>query len=312
MPLKVFFEVVEIRTKLASLFPFLIGVLFSLAYYQAIQWGYTLLFFLGMVAFDMATTAINNYMDFQKAKSDRYKYQDNIIGSSGIAPTKVRNLILLLISFTAVVGLVLTLQTGWLLFVMGGICCFIGVFYTFGPVALSRMPLGEVFSGGTMGLGIFAIVVYINTFEQKLFYLSLADGQFALTGSIWAVAALVIASLPLVFTIANIMLANNLCDLDQDIENQRFTLPYYIGRKQAVRLFDLLMYSCYAVILLGLLVRIYEWPILVVFFSLPLVYKQLKLFNKEQIKRSTFVVSIRNLLLFNGSYALGLLLSILS
>lgn len=310
MPLKVFFEVVEIRTKLASLFPFLIGVLFSLAFYQEIQWGYTLLFFLGMVAFDMATTAINNYMDFQKAKSDSYKYQENIIGSSGIAPTKVRNLILLLIGFTAVVGIVLTIQTGWLLLIMGGICCFIGIFYTFGPVPLSRMPLGEVFSGFTMGLGIFGIVVYINTFEQKLFYLSLSDGQFALTGSIWSVAALVIASLPLVFTIANIMLANNLCDLDQDIENQRFTLPYYIGRKPAVRLFDLLMYGCYVVILLGLALGIYEWPILVVFFSLPLVYKQLKLFNKEQVKRSTFVVSIRNLLLFNGSYALGLLLSI--
>ena len=32
----------------------------------------------------MATTAINNYMDFKKAKSDVYKYEENIIGQSGV------------------------------------------------------------------------------------------------------------------------------------------------------------------------------------------------------------------------------------
>ena len=70
MSLNVFLKVVEIQTKLASLFPFIIGVLFSMTYFGEVQWGNTLVFFIGMVVFDMATTAINNYMDFKKAKSD--------------------------------------------------------------------------------------------------------------------------------------------------------------------------------------------------------------------------------------------------
>ena len=42
------------------------------------------LFFIGMLVFDLATTAINNYMDYQKAHSKTYKYQENVIGRTGI------------------------------------------------------------------------------------------------------------------------------------------------------------------------------------------------------------------------------------
>jgi 1,4-dihydroxy-2-naphthoate octaprenyltransferase len=313
MSLKVFLKVVEIQTKLASLFPFAIGVLFSIAYFKQFQLGYTLLFFIGMVVFDMATTAINNYMDFKKAKSTVYKYEENIIGSSGVSPELVRNMILGMIAFTAIIGIFLTVKTGWLFLVLGGICCFIGVFYTFGPIPLSRMPLGEVFSGFTMGLGIFAMTIYLNVMSNRPFYLSFdwQKGNFALVGNFWTVLAVVLASLPMVFTIANIMLANNLRDLDTDIENHRYTLVYYIGRKQGVMLFQLMMLACYLVILIGLLVGVYRWPILIVFLSLLPIRKNLQLFKEELPHPKSFGYSIKNLILFNGSYLLGLLLIII-
>jgi 1,4-dihydroxy-2-naphthoate octaprenyltransferase len=169
MTRKIFFDLVEIRTKLASFFPFLIAVLFTNTYFHSFHWGKTLCFFFGMIAFDMATTAINNYMDFRKAHSEEYKYQENIIGKAQLSERTVVMIIFGLIGFSAIVGITLAIQTGWLLLVMGCACCFIGVFYTFGPIPLSRMPLGEVFSGVTMGLGIFAITVYLNTYDKKLF-----------------------------------------------------------------------------------------------------------------------------------------------
>ena len=155
MTRKSFFDLVEIRTKLASLFPFLIAVLFTNSYFHSFHLGKTLFFFFGMLAFDMATTAINNYMDFRKAHSEEYKYQENVIGKDQLSERTVVLIIFALIGFAAIVGLTLAVQTGWLLLVMGCACCFIGVFYTFGPIPLSRMPLGEVFSGVTMGLGDF-------------------------------------------------------------------------------------------------------------------------------------------------------------
>lgn len=312
MSIKTFLDLVEIRTKLASFFPFLIGVLFSLSYFHTINWQYTLIFFIGMLAFDMATTAINNYMDFRKAKSTEYKYQENIVGRAHLAESLVQKIIFTLIGIAFVVGCYLSLKTGWLLLVMGCVCCFIGVFYTFGPVPLSRMPLGELFSGVTMGLGIFAMVIYINIFQQKVLYLTIdwQKGLFALNGHIWSVVAVIWASLPMIFTIANIMLANNLCDLDQDIENHRYTLPYYIGRKNGLLLFRFLMLACYVVIVIGWLFHIYHWSILLCLLTFPLIRKNLQIFHRKQIKRETFSISIKNLIIFNMTYAIALLISL--
>ena len=58
MSLRSFFDLVEIKTKIASFFPFVIGCLFSLTYFGQFHWQYTLLFFVGMLIFDMTTTAI--------------------------------------------------------------------------------------------------------------------------------------------------------------------------------------------------------------------------------------------------------------
>lgn len=306
-----FFDLVEIRTKLASLFPFLIAVLFTNTYFHSFHWGKTLFFFFGMLAFDMATTAINNYMDFRKAHSEEYKYQENVIGKDQLSERTVVLIIFGLIGFAAIVGITLAVQTGWLLLVMGCACCFIGVFYTFGPIPLSRMPLGEVFSGVTMGLGIFAITIYLNTYDKRLFFMELDLKHFALTGSTTAALAVVWASLPLIVTIANIMLANNISDLEQDIANHRYTLPFYLGKRNAVILFNLLMYSSYAAILIGMIAGIYQWPILLTFVSLVKVYPQTKTFTKEQIKSKTFAMSIKNLVTFNSCYALGLLVTLL-
>lgn len=312
MSLKVFLEVVEIKTKIASLFPFLIGVLFSINFFHQINVLNTVLFFIGMLIFDLTTTAINNYMDFEKAKSQEYKFQQNVIGREGLKPSMIRNMILGMLAFVLVMGILLTIRTGWLLFVMGFICCFIGVFYTYGPVPLSRMPLGEVFSGVTMGLGIFAMVVYVNTMDPTIFYLSLqlGKGSFALTGNIWQIFAMVWASLPLIFTIANIMLANNLRDLETDIQNHRYTLVYYIGRETGIRLFSVLMYGCYAVLLIGVLARVFDWPVLLALLTFPKVQSHLRAHRKELPHPHSFVYSLKNMVLFNSAYAAGLLLSI--
>ncbi|MDN6621761.1 MAG: UbiA family prenyltransferase, partial [Lactococcus sp.] len=226
MSFSTFLNLVEIKTKLASFFPFVIGVLFSISYFGQIHWINTLIFFCGMLTFDMATTAINNYMDFKKAKSDVYKYEENIIGQLDLSLGLVRWLIFAMIGFTLVTGLYLTTQAGWLFMLIGGMCCFIGIFYTYGPIPLSRMPLGELFSGFTMGLGIFLLVLCVNVIQNPPFYLQVnfRTGLFHLDGNIWSIAAIILAALPLVASIANVMLANNLRDLDLDIKNHRYTL----------------------------------------------------------------------------------------
>lgn len=311
MTMKVFFELVEIRTKLASLFPFLVGLLFSAFFFGQVNGEKMILFFLAMLVFDMATTAINNLMDFKKAKNDDYQENTNILGVAKLSEKKVSYLIYSMITFSSLVGLYLTYKTSLLLLAMGGLCFLIGIFYTFGPVPLSRMPLGEIFSGVTMGFGIFFITIYLNIFDLGILDFIIRDGQILLHIQIKALIAIIWASVPMIFTIANIMLANNLCDLEQDISNHRYTLPYYIGRENGVKLFQLLMYSCYAFIIGGVILGFYHWAMLVVLLTFPKINQNVKIFSEKQEKATTFSISIKNLIMFNGAQVIGLLISLL-
>ena len=119
MSVKTFLDLVEIKTKLASLTPFVIGVLFTLSYFNEFHVGNTIIFFIGMLCFDMATTAINNYMDFIKAKSEEYKYMENVVGRDHIPEKLVQQIIFGLIFVAFLVGMYLSFKTGWLLLVMG-------------------------------------------------------------------------------------------------------------------------------------------------------------------------------------------------
>lgn len=310
MTVKVFLELVEIRTKLASLFPFVIGWLFSLYYFEQVNIENMILFFAAMLSFDMATTAINNLMDYKKAHDNEYQKTMNIVGVAGLNVKHVSWLICGMIAFSSVIGLILTYRTSLLLLMMGGLCFLIGIFYTFGPVPLSRMPLGEMFSGVTMGFGIFFITIYLNIAHLDIITFVWQGNLIGLYGNVFQLVAIVWASLPLIFTIANIMLANNLCDLDQDVKNHRYTLPFYLGRENGIRLFNVLMYGCYATIIIGIIFGVYHWVMCVVLLTLPKINANTQLFTQKQIKSETFSVSIKNLILFNGAQIIGLLLSI--
>ena len=58
-----FLGYVEIKTKITSIFAFLMTLSFLFYIEQPIVLSRTLLFFAGMFLFDLTTTAINNYID---------------------------------------------------------------------------------------------------------------------------------------------------------------------------------------------------------------------------------------------------------
>ena len=86
-----------------------------------------------MICFDMATTVMNNLMDYVKAKNSDYRDNHNVIGTSTITVKKAWQVFGGLFAVAAVVGIILVARTNILLLIVGAICFFIGVFYTFGP-----------------------------------------------------------------------------------------------------------------------------------------------------------------------------------
>ncbi|WP_112179180.1 1,4-dihydroxy-2-naphthoate polyprenyltransferase [Paraliobacillus zengyii] len=310
MSISTFLKLVEIQTKIASVFPFLIGCLFVYYRYDTFQPLNTAIFFVAMLSFDLTTTAINNYMDFRKASSESYRENHNVIGQYKIREIVVIITILSLLTLATGLGIWLVFRTDLFVLLVGMVCFAIGIFYTFGPIPLSRMPLGELFSGVSMGFGIVFLSVYVNAFDQGILHLLWEGRTVLFEADILLLLEIMLVSFPCMFTIANLMLANNICDLKEDIANHRFTLPYYIGKKYAVWLFNGLYFLSFLAILVAVILGLLP-PIVIIalLVSYP-VYQLVRKFNRKQIKSETFSVAIKNLVLVNGSVVTMLMISI--
>ncbi len=304
-------ELVELRTKIASVIPFVVGLLYSIWTFGNFNVVNMVLFFIGMVCFDMATTVMNNLMDYVKAKNETYRQEENIIGTSSLTVKQATMIFGGLVGVATLIGIILVVRTNIILLFVGMLCFVIGIFYTFGPIPISRMPLGEVLSGVTMGFGIFWIVIFLNAPEASFAWMGLEQGMLVVRLALIDHFKVALLSLPLVCTIANIMLSNNLCDLETDITNHRYTLVYYIGKPAALKLYQGLYLISFVAMVLAIVYRIA--PILMLgtlVVGIP-VYKNSQLFLQKQEKRTTFVLAIKNMLMIHVVQMVLLLISVI-
>jgi 1,4-dihydroxy-2-naphthoate octaprenyltransferase len=298
--LKRFLNYVEIRTKITSTFTFLLTLALLVYKKQAIHWGLTLLFFGAMFLFDLTTTAINNYID-TKNNSQKLQFKRRT----------ALNIIYVLFGISTALGLYLAYLTGIVILIAGGICFLCGVFYTYGPVPISRQPLGEFLSGLFYGLLIPFIILYIN--EPAGYFLSLNVNfkTISLVLENRPILVLLLFSVIPFCTTANIMLANNICDLEKDITVKRHTLPYYIGVKKALYLYAGLYYLTYAATAAMVLFKILPPICLVTLLTIIPVQKNIKRFFKKQEKETTFIMAIRNFILIMGANTVMIFISAL-
>ena len=304
-------ELVELRTKIASVIPFVVGLLYSIWTFGNFNAVNMALFFIGMVCFDMATTVMNNLMDYVKAKNETYRQEENIIGTSSLTVKQATMIFGSLVGVATIIGIILVVRTNVILLFVGILCFVIGIFYTFGPIPISRMPLGEVLSGVTMGFGIFWIVIFLNTPETSFAWMGLEEGMLVVRLALLDHFKVVLLSLPLVCTIANIMLSNNLCDLETDITNHRYTLVYYIGKATALKLYKGLYLVSFIAMVLAVVFKIA--PILMIgtlVVGIP-VYKNIQLFIQKQEKRTTFALAIKNMLMIHIMQVVLLVISVI-
>ena len=292
-----FFDYIEIKTKITSTFAFLMTMAYLFYIKQSINLELTLVFFVAMFIFDLSTTAINNYID---TKTN----QQILVYTRKTA----KNIIFILLGISTALGLYLAFRTDIIIFIIGAISFACGIFYTFGPVPISRQPLGEVFSGLFYGLFIPFILLYINMPVNT--FLSLKMNLVTISLDIFVVPILTVLLLSIapICTTANIMLANNICDLERDVAVKRYTLPYYLGHK-SVYLFAVLNYSAYFGILLMVAFKILSPLCLLSLLTIFPVQRNINTFLKIQDKETTFICSIKNYVIIMGSIALVIFVS---
>lgn len=297
--MKRFFGYIELRTKITSLFAFLMTVAFLLYHNDTINWRLTLIFFASMLLFDLTTTAINNYIDTRtNGQTLQYRRSTALI------------LILILLGISASLGIYLAILTDVVVLLAGGMCFLCGVFYTYGPVPISRQPLGELLSGLFYGLLIPFILLYINLPRGALLILDYNLQTVTLQIKVVPILSLLLLSAPPFCTTANIMLANNICDVEKDLAVRRHTLPYYIGER-ALYLFAVLYYIAYLAIIIMILSRIISPLCLLILPTLLPVQKNINRFLKKQEKKTTFLLAVKNYVIIMGSLTLLIFLSII-
>ncbi|MFD1776815.1 1,4-dihydroxy-2-naphthoate polyprenyltransferase [Paenibacillus rhizophilus] len=312
MNVKSFLKLVEIQTKVASVIPLTMGTLYALYRFEHFYtWRFALML-VSLLSFDMATTAVNNYYDFKKAsRTHGYGYEThNAIVAHKLKESVVVGVIVLLLLLAAGCGLLLVAQTGLLVFLLGGLSFLIGILYSFGPVPISRMPLGELFSGLFMGFVIIFISAYIHT-DDMLAVLTLERGWVHFQLNLVETIYLFWFSVPAILGIANIMLANNICDIDEDVDNRRYTLPVYIGKANALTLFKLLYYVSYVDLALLLILGVHPLLVLLLLPTLIPLRRNLAKFDERQEKATTFVLSVKNFLLLNAARIAVLVVALL-
>ncbi len=294
MKVSSFLKFVEIQTKVASVLPFTIGILYTVYRFEKLDFKTMIIFFISMLTFDMAATAINNYMD-----------QKDINKKLALA------LIFTLLLIAVITGFTVFLLTNWVILTLGILCFIVGITYSFGPIPIYRTPLGELFSGFFMGGLILFITVYTQVWDRGFILFEFSRNMIDIKLNYKELINIILLSIPLICMIANIMLANNICDVEKDIENRRYTLAYYLGNRLSVKLFILLYVVSYIVIIAAAFFRILPIYGLITVITIIPVFKNLKLFYKEQVKSRTFVYSVKNFIIISISIILSFFIEFL-
>ncbi|MBD5854235.1 prenyltransferase [Lactococcus lactis] len=286
MNFKIFAELIELKAKTASIFPFLLGLAYSLYHYQSVNLSALAIYFVAMFMFNCFVDIWDNYNDYHKAvDTDDYQKNTNIIGRENLSMGLIKSLLVFFFFGSLILGIIVALMTGWAVFWLGLLCYAVGVFYAGGPKPLSSLPLGELLSGLTMGYIIFLICLYINSSQN--FVWSFAN-----------LATTFLIALPNTLLIANLMLANNTCDLEEDEANHRYTIVHYIGKKAALIWWTTALILAFVAIVVAVILGLLSPIMLLILLIAPLMIKFARPYLQKQVKKETFISSVKILMVF--------------
>lgn len=277
---KQFWELSEIYTAPLNLFIILLGYAIAKFQLNSSLNPEFFLFILIIVMFYITVNVFNHYMDYRNASDENYKQHTNIIGRDHLDLRFVRNFYLFNLIISFILGLILVWRTNWVIGVLGVIGFYIGLFYSYGRRPLNSLPIAEALTGTASGFFITVVSYYLAVYQTQVITLAMIGKVFLI-------------SLPLVLMMFNNLLANNTCDLEEDIENHRKTLVYYLGKPAAVKL--LLTIYVFSFIWLAILVitGLAPWTVLFLLFLFPKNWQSLKKYRTLQDKKTTFPIVLK-------------------
>ncbi|MDJ1649345.1 MULTISPECIES: prenyltransferase [Gordonibacter] len=172
------------------------------------------------VLMQAAVNTFNDYYDYVKgtdSAGDNVDPTDAVLVYNNVNPRAALTLAFGFLVVAFALGAYVIWVAGWIPLAIGVVGAAFVVLYSAGKTPVSYLPIGELVSGGVMG-GLIPLACY-----QAL------TGIFDLRALLWAV--------PTIIGVGLIMLTNNTCDIEKDVEAGRRTLPVLLGRAGARKLY---------------------------------------------------------------------------
>ena len=204
-----------------------------------------------------AVNTFNDYYDYVKGSDsaeDNVDPTDAVLVYNNVNPCSALMLAVGFLVVAFALGAYVIWQAGWIPLVIGIVGAIVVVLYSAGKTPISYLPIGELMSGFVMG-GLIPLACYqalTKCFDPLML--------------VWA--------LPTIIGVGLIMLTNNTCDVEKDIESGRKTLPVLLGRSRARALYHALVWIWIALIIVNVLIWFSGgWPVLVFMLaaSIPLL-----------------------------------------
>ncbi|MGX7245887.1 prenyltransferase [Enterococcus quebecensis] len=289
MSVKILWELGEIYTTPLDWFLVLLGMAYSY-YLQGSFFNWRILIFLVILfLYHITMNTFNNYMDYKNAKDDDYKKQTSTLSKWNLSLKTVKKTYLIFLSLSLVFGAILVFSTDVLVLILGILGYYVGFGYSYGKRPINSLPIAETIPAMLSGFMIPIISAYLANYgEVKMTFHSLG--------------AMLIAFLPMFFCMFNNLLANNTCDLEEDIKNGRRTLVYYIGKRNSVYLLSLLTCLSYAAIIVAVYFKQAPQLTLGMILLLPVTLGMLRPYFKQQIKKQTFPLVLKGMSLIMLGY----------
>lgn len=232
----------------ASVTPVLIGSVLGMID-GPFSFGRFLLALIGSLFLQIGTNMINDHYDHLSGVDTLESMSGSQVIQRGmLTPGEMYWGGMAAFAIGSVCGLLLVLLCGWPILVLGLVSVLAGYFYTAKPVPLAYLALGEatvfIFMGPVIVVGAYYV-------QREAFAL-----------------APFLISLPVGCLVAAILHANNIRDLNFDIEHGKNTLATVIGRNAANWELAWLVYGAYVITAVLVLLRYAPWPVLLTFLSL--------------------------------------------
>jgi 1,4-dihydroxy-2-naphthoate octaprenyltransferase len=261
-----------------------------------------LLTFIGALAFHVGTNVINDYFDHTSG-ADEANFTPTPFGGGSrviqrglMTPRGVFALASASYALGIIIGLYLAATRGVEILVIGAVGLLISIIYTAPPIRLAHRGVGEL----AVALG-FGPVIVVGAYFVQTQRLSLEA---------------LYASIPVALLIAAVLYINEFPDRPWDARAGKKTLVVRLPINAAIDGYLALIGATYAVIALGVALRVLPLATLIALFTIPLAWSAIKVLRQNYAfpyrlipanANTIFVHLLTGLLLFYGYVVAGLM-----